>query len=53
MSVVSRNITAFVIGIDNLRLNRLARVAGAPISKGAGIDLLAKIGARPSLHHVA
>lgn len=35
-----------VIGIDNLRLNRLARIAGAPVSKGAGIDLHHKIGAR-------
>jgi thymidine phosphorylase len=35
-----------VIGIDNLRLNRLARIAGAPVSKGAGIDLHCKIGAR-------
>jgi len=35
-----------VVGIDNLRLNRLARDAGAPISKGAGIDILCKIGDR-------
>lgn len=35
-----------VIGIDNLRLNRLARIAGAPVSKGAGIDLHKKIGGR-------
>jgi len=34
-----------VVGIDNLRLNRLARNAGAPVSKGAGIDLFQKIGA--------
>jgi len=34
-----------VVGIDNLRLNRLARNAGAPVSKGAGIDLFRKIGA--------
>jgi thymidine phosphorylase len=34
-----------VTGIDNLRLNRLARNAGAPVSKGAGIDLFHKIGA--------
>jgi len=34
-----------VMGIDNLRLNRLARNAGAPVSKGAGIDLFHKIGA--------
>ena len=35
-----------VTAIDNLRMNRLARVAGAPISKGAGIDILRKIGDR-------
>jgi thymidine phosphorylase len=34
-----------VVGIDNLRLNRLARNAGAPVSKGAGIDLFRKVGA--------
>jgi len=34
-----------VAAIDNLRLNRLARIAGAPISKGAGIDILARLGA--------
>ena len=33
-------------GIDCLRLNRLARMAGAPIDKGAGIRILKKIGDR-------
>jgi thymidine phosphorylase len=33
-----------VVGIDCLRLNRLARSAGAPIDKGAGIKLFKKIG---------
>jgi thymidine phosphorylase len=33
-----------VEGIDCLRLNRLARTAGAPIDKGAGIKLFKKIG---------
>ena len=33
-----------VAGIDCLRLNRLARMAGAPIDKGAGIRLFKKIG---------
>ncbi|MFN3891254.1 MAG: thymidine phosphorylase family protein [Beijerinckiaceae bacterium] len=33
-----------VEGIDCLRLNRLARMAGAPIDKGAGISVLKKIG---------
>ncbi|MFN7192254.1 MAG: hypothetical protein ACK5U4_12545, partial [Rhodospirillales bacterium] len=32
--------------IDCLRLNRLARTAGAPINKGAGIDVFRKIGDR-------
>ena len=32
------------IGIDCLQLNRLARTAGAPIDKGAGIGLFKKIG---------
>ena len=35
-----------VAGIDCLRLNRLARTAGAPIDKGAGIKLFKKIGDR-------
>jgi len=36
-----------VVGeIDCLRLNRLARTAGAPIDKGAGIKVLKKIGDR-------
>ncbi len=33
-----------VIGIDNLQLTRIARRAGAPIDKGAGIDLLKSLG---------
>jgi thymidine phosphorylase len=36
----------FVSGIDCLRLNRLARIAGAPLDKGAGIRLFKKIGDR-------
>jgi thymidine phosphorylase len=35
-----------VENIDCLRLNRLARIAGAPIDKGAGILVLKKIGDR-------
>jgi len=35
-----------VSGIDCLRLNRLARAAGAPIDKGAGIKIFKKIGDR-------
>ena len=35
-----------VSSIDCLRLNRLARSAGAPIDKGAGIKIFKKIGNR-------
>jgi thymidine phosphorylase len=35
-----------VSSIDCLRLNRLARTAGAPIDKGAGIKIFKKIGDR-------
>jgi thymidine phosphorylase len=35
-----------VAAIDNLRLARLARTAGAPIDKGAGIKVFKKIGDR-------
>jgi thymidine phosphorylase len=33
-----------VIGIDNLHLARIARLAGAPKVQGAGVDLLHKLG---------
>ncbi len=33
-----------VTAIDCYRLNRIARLAGAPMDKGAGIDLLKKVG---------
>jgi thymidine phosphorylase len=35
-----------VAEIDGLRLNRLARTAGAPLDKGAGIKVFKKIGDR-------
>src|SRR5690606_19926836 len=35
-----------VAAIDCYRLNRIARLAGAPMDKGAGIDLLKKVGDR-------
>jgi thymidine phosphorylase len=35
-----------VMAIDCLRLNRLARITGAPIDKGAGIKVFKKIGDR-------
>jgi thymidine phosphorylase len=35
-----------ITNVDCLRLNRLARMAGAPIDKGAGIRILKKIGDR-------
>jgi thymidine phosphorylase len=34
-----------VFGIDCERISRIARLAGAPMDKGAGIDLLHKVGA--------
>lgn len=34
-----------VRAIDCLRIARIARIAGAPLDKGAGIDLLCKVGA--------
>jgi thymidine phosphorylase len=36
----------FVTAIDNLRMARLASVAGAPMDKGAGVDLNKKLGER-------
>lgn len=33
-----------VTGIDNLRMARIARLAGAPKVRGAGVDLAAKLG---------
>jgi thymidine phosphorylase len=33
-----------VTAIDNLQLNRIARLAGAPMDKGAGVDLFKKLG---------
>jgi thymidine phosphorylase len=36
--------TGVVIAIDNFHLARVARYAGAPMEKGAGVDLYKKIG---------
>jgi thymidine phosphorylase len=33
-----------ILAIDNLRLSRLARLSGAPKIRGAGVDLLRKVG---------
>jgi thymidine phosphorylase len=38
--------TGYVTGIDNLLLARAARLAGAPMAKGAGVDLFKKLGDR-------
>jgi thymidine phosphorylase len=35
-----------ITAIDCYRIARIARIAGAPLDKGAGIDLLHKVGAR-------
>jgi thymidine phosphorylase len=36
--------TGTVIAIDNYQMARIARLAGAPMDKGAGVDLLKKLG---------
>ncbi len=41
---VSAPMAGFVAGIDNLQLARIARLAGAPLDQGAGVDLLKKLG---------
>jgi thymidine phosphorylase len=33
-----------VVAIDNFQLARIARYAGAPMEKGAGVDLFRKVG---------
>jgi len=37
-------VAGFVTEIDNHQLSRIARLAGAPMDKGAGVDLLKKVG---------
>lgn len=37
-------VSGVVTGIDNFQLARIARLAGAPMDKGAGVDLLKKLG---------
>jgi len=43
-----REITApnkgFVVAIDNYQMSKIARLAGAPMDKGAGVDILKKLG---------
>ena len=34
-----------IIEIDNLQMARIARLSGAPMAKGAGVDLFCKLGA--------
>jgi thymidine phosphorylase len=41
---VAADADGVVTGIDNERLARVARLAGAPKADGAGVDLLRKIG---------
>jgi thymidine phosphorylase len=38
--------TGYVVAIDNLGLAQIARLAGAPMDKGAGVDLYRKLGER-------
>lgn len=41
---VRASLAGVVSGIDNFRIARIARLAGAPKVKGAGVDLLHKLG---------
>lgn len=41
---VTATSSGVVTGIDNYQLARIARLAGAPMDKGAGVDLLRKVG---------
>ena len=34
----------YVVSIDNYHMSKIARLAGAPMDKGAGVDLLKKLG---------
>ena len=43
---ISAGTDGVVTAIDNLQLAKIARLAGAPLDKGAGVDLLCKIGDR-------
>ena len=43
-SPTSRRNDGVIQAIDCLRLNRIARTAGAPLDKGAGIKIFKKIG---------
>jgi len=36
--------TGYVTAIDNFQMSKIARLAGAPMDKGAGVDLLKKLG---------
>jgi thymidine phosphorylase len=42
---IAASATGRVIAIDCHRIARIARIAGAPMDKGAGIDLFCKVGA--------
>lgn len=41
---VTAPVSGFVTAIDNYQMARIARRAGAPMDKGAGVDLLRKLG---------
>ncbi|MCC7033971.1 MAG: thymidine phosphorylase family protein [Acidobacteria bacterium] len=41
---VSANRDGVVVGVDNERLARIARLAGAPKAEGAGVDLFRRLG---------
>jgi thymidine phosphorylase len=43
-TTIDAPVTGHVQAIDNLQMARIARLAGAPMAKGAGVDLLCKVG---------
>lgn len=44
--VIRAERSGYVVAIDNLRMAQIARMAGAPMDKGAGVDLHHKLGER-------
>jgi thymidine phosphorylase len=44
LATVNAKISGRVTAIDNLQMARIARLAGAPMDKGAGVDLYCKTG---------
>ncbi|MCG8669005.1 MAG: thymidine phosphorylase family protein [Pseudomonadales bacterium] len=47
-SEIRANESGFVTGIDNLVVARIARLAGAPLDKGAGVEIIKRLGDKVS-----